>query len=375
MAKPTITPHQLNMYTEPLAEIYRYLETDIFMSIAKRLKTSSDFGKDNVLQWQVERMQELRILNNETIKKLSKTTSIAEKEIRKIISDVGYGTIASVDKDLSPVYAALATPTELDRVLESYVNQTFRELDNYVNQTLITTNYGRGTVQKMYQRIVEETTAKVLAGQTTINKAVTETVIKWSKKGIETSFVDRGGHTWHLEHYADTVIRSTTNRAYNDLRLSRMDEYDVHLVLVSSLPDAREACSKIQGQVATMRKTATDGYPSIYDFGYGEPDGIRGINCRHILYPYVEGLNVNNEIQYDPEEARERGKSVQEQRRLERSVRESKRSLKLAEQLGDETSIKKYKSQVRSRQAKIRDYISEHELPRRYDKERVLMVQ
>lgn len=363
------------MYTEPLAEIYRYLETDIFLSIAKRLKTSPNYNHDNVLQWQIERMQELRILNAETIKKLSKTTGIAEKKIRKIISDVGYGTIASVDKDLSAVYATLAVPTELDRVLESYVNQTFRELDNYVNQTLITTNYGQGTVSRMYQRIVEETTAKVLAGQTTINKAVAETVIKWSKKGIETSFVDRGGHTWHLEHYADTVIRSTTNRTYNDLRLSRMDDYGVHLVLVSSLPDAREACSKIQGQVATMRKTATDGYPSIYDFGYGEPDGIRGINCRHILYPYVEGLNINNEIQYDPEEARERGKIVQGQRRLERNIRESKRALMLAEQMGDEVAVQKYKNQLRIRQARVREYISEHDLPRRYDKERVLVAQ
>lgn len=375
MDKPTITPHQLNMYTEPLSEIYRYLETDIFKSIAKRLKTSSDYSKDNVLQWQIERMQELRILNAETIKKLSKTTGVAEKEIRKIISDVGYGTIASVDKDLSPVYTALAVPTDLDRVLESYVNQTFRELDNYVNQTLITTNYGRGTVQKMYQRIVEETTAKVLAGQTTINKAVAETVIKWSKKGIETSFIDRGGHTWHLEHYADTVIRSTTNRTYNDLRLSRMDEYGVDLVLVSSLRDAREACSKIQGQVATMNRTSRDGYPSIYEFGYGEPWGIRGINCRHILYPFVEGLNINNEIQYDPLQVQQRGKLQQEQRRLERGVRESKRSLMLAEELSDEVAIRKYKKQISARQSKIREHISEHDLPRRYDKERVLVAQ
>src|SRR5690606_22561649 len=116
---------------------------------------------------------------------------------------------------------------------ESYVRQTFRELDNFVNQTLITTNYGEGTVTRMYRRIVEETTGKVLAGLKTTNQAIAETVIEWSRKGIDTAFVDRGGNVWTLERYAETVIRSTVNRTYNELRMSRMEEYGIDLVLVS----------------------------------------------------------------------------------------------------------------------------------------------
>src|SRR5690606_31814723 len=114
------------------------------------------------------------------------------------------------------------------------------ELDNFVNQTLITTNMGEGTVARMYRKIVEETTGRVLAGTITINQAVAETTIRWANKGIETGFVDRGGRVWTLENYAQTVIRSTVNRTYNELRMSRMQEYGVDLVLVSSLPDASE---------------------------------------------------------------------------------------------------------------------------------------
>lgn len=372
MVKPKITPHQLNMYTEPLIGIYRHLEQDIFEKMTRRLITSKDYSADHVLQWQIERMQELRVLNDETIQTLSKTTGVAEKRIRDTVHDIGINTIETVDLEVRSAKELLPMPTDLDNMLESFANQTFREMDNYVNQTLITTHLGRGTTARLYQNIVEETTSKVLAGQTTINKAVAETVTKWRTKGIETGFVDRGGNTWSMESYARTVLRSTANNTYNELRTSRMDEYDAEFVLVNSLPDAREACSYIQGGVASMKPVSSDSrYPSIYDFGYGEPDGIRGINCRHILTVYFPDINFNNEVQYDQEEAAARGEVTQGQRRIEREIRQSKQNLKLAEITGEEEVIDKYKKQIRHRQTKVRDYVKKHDLPRMYEREQI----
>src|SRR5690554_4394827 len=276
--RPKITPYQLDMFTQPVIDIYRALEEEIFLMMARRLKTSQDISRDRVFEWQVEKMQQLRTLNNETIRELSKATGLAEKEIRKAIENTGVGTIRSVDDELKGVYDPLPRPTHIDNILSSYVQQTFREIDNFVNQTLITTNYGEGAVTRMYRKIVEETTGRVLAGNITVNKAIAETVIRWADKGIETAFIDRGGHVWSLERYADTVIRSTVNRTYNRLRTERMAEYGVHTVLVSSLPDPREACSKIQGKVASLKRPSENdtGYPSVYEFGYGTPGGIRG---------------------------------------------------------------------------------------------------
>lgn len=372
--KPKITPHQLNLYTSQVTDIYAALEEEIFLMVAKRLKTGSAHGQDYVLQWQIDKMQQLRMFNADVIQALSKATWLSSKAIRLAIKDAGVDTIKGVDDELKNDYKPLPYPSHIDVVLESFVKQTFREIDNFVNQTLITTNYGEGTATRMYRKIVEESTGKVLAGTTTINKAVAETVIKWSNKGIDTAFIDKGGHVWGMERYADTVIRSTVNNTYNELRLSRMDDYGVDLVLVNSYPDAREACSKIQGRVATMSNPSSNpDYPSIHEFGYGTPAGIRGINCRHILYPFVEGLNTNNQIQYDDTKAFERGKVVQEQRYHERQIRKAKRSLKLAEEVGNPETMEKYKKLVRNRQANIREFIAENKLPRRYDKERVIV--
>lgn len=372
--RPKITPEQLNLFTEPVTDIYRALEDEVFQMIAKRLKTSEDIAKDTVFEWQVDKLNQLRMVNNETIKALSEATGIAEKEIRKAIKETGIVTIQSVDHELKNIYPPLPMPTHIDRVLESFVNQTFRELDNFVNQTLITTNYGEGTVTRMYRKIVEETTGRVLAGTTTINKALAETVIKWSNKGIETAFIDRGGNVWSLERYADTVIRSTVNRTYNELRMSRMDEYGVDLVLVSSLPDPREICGHIQGKVASMKESHENDsqYPSIYDYGYGTPGGIRGVNCRHMFFPFVEGLNENNQREYSESEMGHNRELRQKQRYYERQVREAKRSLKLAEEVGDPDVIERQKMLLKKRQARVREFVREHELTRRYDRERVI---
>lgn len=374
MAGPVITPYQFNMYTSQITDIYVALEDELFRQIAERLKTPENLEKDYVLQWQVEKMQQLRMLNQETIQALSEVTGIASEKIEQMINDVGFDSIESIDAALAKANnEPKPMPSDIDARLESYVKQTFRELDNFVNQTLITTNHGEGTVTRMYRKIVEETTAQVLAGNKTINQVVAATVIRWAEKGIETGFIDKAGRVWHLEHYADTVIRSTVNRTYNELRLSRMEEYDIDLVVVNSYPNARPSCAQIQGRICSMSNPSSNpNYPSIYEFGYGTPSGIRGINCRHILYPFVEGINENNQIQVDESKAHEQYQLSQKQCYYERQVRDAKRSLKLAEQIGDEATIQKYKQLVRNRQAKVREFVAEHDLVRRYDKERVI---
>src|SRR5690625_4738 len=340
--------------------------------IAKRLKTSKDYNADNVLEWQIDKMNQLRLVNEDTVKALSKATGLAEREIRKAIRDTGHVTIESVDDELKNIYPTLPMPTNIDMVLTSYVNQTFRELDNFVNQTLITTNYGEGTVTRMYRRMVEETTGKVLAGTKTINQAIAETVINWSRRGVETAFVDRGGHIWSLENYARTVIRSTVNRTYNELRISRMDEYDVHTVLVTSLPDPRDICSHAQGKVLTTKESDPE-YESIYDYGYGEAGGLRGINCRHQFIPFVPGVNENNQPKYSQEEMTHNRELREKQRYHERQIREAKRTLKIAEEVGDEGTILKQKKLLRNRQARMREFIRESGRTRQYDRERVIV--
>lgn len=367
-----ITPHQMDLYTSEVVELYRVLEQDIFEMITRRLITSGNIDADTVLQWRFEKMSELRLLNDDTIKALARTTGRAESSIRHAVEDVYDLTIQSVDEEIMGLGMERLPITDQDMRMQGLVNQTFRELDNYVNQSLVTTNFGTGAVTRAYQSIVEETTVKVLSGHQTVNKAITETIIKWRNKGLETGFIDRGGNTWSLQRYADTVIRSTINNTYNQVRTERMDDYNLEFVLVSSLPDAREECSRIQGKVASKNRISSDSrYPSIYDFGYGTPGGLRGVNCRHQFFVFVPGVSENNETQYDEKDAQARAEIVAGQRRLEREIRDAKSNLEIVKIARDDDEILKYQQRVRDKQAKMREYVNAHELPRRREREQI----
>lgn len=159
------------------------------------------------------------------------------------------------------------------------------------------------------------------------------------------------------------VVNTTVNRAFNEVRLQRMKDFDMHLALMSSHPNSRPACAPIQGHVVNIVSPSDPDfdphYDSIFNHGYGEPSGTQGINCRHILFPYEPGVSENHQPQYDPDEAIKNGKLVQQQRARERAIRDAKKRLRVAEQLGDDQMVSQTKTLLRARQAKLRDFIKE----------------
>lgn len=369
----SITPLQLDLYTSNIVDIYRALEVEIFEQIAKRLKVK---GHVHVLEWQVEKLAQLNMLNRSTLKELSKVSGRSVDEIKKIISEAGYGATRDVDKQLEKVFDPKPLPNDLDHVLTGYFNQTWLEMDNLVNQTLLTTQYGKGSVARLYESIINETTAKVLSGVQTHQKALEETILKWADKGIDSGFVDKGGHTWSLERYVDTVLRSTVNNTYNKMTTARMAEYDVYTVIMTSVVDAAPRCASCQGRVLDIRPVsqADSGYPSIYEFGYGRAGGTLGVNCRHRIIAFVPGINTNNQPQYDSEEIEKRYKMRQAQRTIERRIRKTKKNIVITEALGSD-KLDHYTKLLKAQQLQMRELLKKadaSQLSRNYKREKVV---
>ena len=236
-------------------------------------------------------------------------------------------------------------------------------MQNNVNETLVTRNYGASSVTRTYRRILTESTAATVSGLMTHQDAVESAIYRAVDRGLPTKLVDKAGHNWSLEGYTRSVLRTTVNQTYNSVRLKRMKEFGMNLALMSSHPNSRPACAYIQGHVVNLvppeDPAYNDEYDSIYNHGYGEPAGTQGVNCRHRLFPYVPGVSVNHQPQYDPEEAIKNGKLVQKQRARERAIRDAKHRLKAAEELGDVEMQNKAKTLIRARQSKMRDFIKE----------------
>lgn len=337
--------------------------------MAKRLKVK---GEANFTDWQLEKAKELRLINRDLAPYLSKASEVAEEEIANYVKQAGYDLIEDTDQyfmEHGHVKASLDNNT--DRLLESYANQMFREIDNHVNQTLITTNYGYSPLQRKFQQLVGEVQAKYSNGLITLDKAVEQTVVNWAKEGVKSTFVDKGGHTWSLERYAETILKSTNARIYNDIRTSRMGDYGCTTVTMSQKANARPQCAHIQGKVVDIsRDRLNPDYPNVYDYGYGTPGGTRGVNCGHSWTPFIPGVNIERDPMYTPESAIENSKVEAGRKLLARRIRKTKKLLAVSEAL-DSEGQEYYKDQLRRQQLRMREYVKEHDLTRIYRFEKV----
>src|SRR5699024_2159000 len=338
MAKPKITPHQLDLWSSNMSDLYNSLEGEIIRQIIKRLKR----GSSDITTWQAQKLQELRLFNNDVAKLLSEVTNVAESEIQRMFEETGRGIVQDVDKAMP--YDPKPMPNNLDQVMRGYHNQVWSDIDNYVNQTLITTNYGVGTAQRAYQDVLNRTTAAFNTGLYTFEQSVERSVMQLAQEGIKSTFIDRGGNVWNLENYTRTVLKSTLGNSYDEVRKERMGEYGVHTVVVTSHAGARTQCSAIQSNVVDLRYPEeipeNSEYKSIYDpsWGaeYGTAGGHRGVNCRHLHIPFIPGVNTNNQPKYDQELNAEVAKNRDTQRRIERDIVKYKKNLLVAKELGSE---------------------------------------
>lgn len=368
-----ITPHQLDLWSSNMSHLYQSLEGELIRIIAKRLKN----GNENILDWQREKLQELHLFNKETAKVISQVTGIAESEIERMFESTGQKIVKDIDKELP--YDPKPMLTDLDNIMKAYHDQVWSDINNYVNQTLLSTNFGYGTAtSQMYNEIINKTVAAFNSGLFTFDEALERTIQSWAQKGIKSTFVDKGGHTWSLERYVRTVLKSTLGNTYDKLRKDRMSEYDVHTVLVTSHMGARKACSKIQGHVADLRESVSSNekYKSIYDpyWGaeYGTAGGHRGINCNHLHIPFIPGINTNNQPKIDAKENEKVAELTKRQRQLERQVVKFKKNQMVSEALDHTDNAKQWKQKVRANQAKLRELVDSNEyLGRNYAREKV----
>ncbi|SDJ68234.1 phage minor capsid protein [Alkalibacterium thalassium] len=371
---PKVTPTQLDLWSSNMSDLYNSLEGEIIKILIKRLNK----GHSNITQWQAQKLSELRLFNNDVTKLLSEVTDVAEYEIRKMFEEAGGAIVEDVDKVVPD--ASKPMPNNLDNIMRAYHDQVWGNIDNYINQTLITTNY-TGTAERAYVDVLNRTTAMFNTGLYSFEDAVERSITELAQKGIQSTFIDKGGHSWSLERYTRTVLKSTLGNTFDTLRKERMAEYGLHTVVVTSHVGARTECSRIQGNVVDLRYpseiTEDHVYKSIYDpyWGaeYGTAGGHRGVNCRHNHIIFIPGVSVNNQPQYDSKLNARIAEAQTKQRNIERQIVKYKKNLMVAEEMGSERAAY-WKQMVAKRQKAMRNHLTGENaeyLSRSYRREKV----
>lgn len=367
--KPAMNFEQYELSSLEVGDIYEQMQVELFENLIRRLKERGPVDlEENPYAWQLQKLSEMNMLNEENLKIIAKRSGIADDLLRKVVENEGL----SIYEDTFTRYGKKPKGLQSNLVHESLSalsSQAIGELHNMINSTL------PESVQVVFRDIVQKTVAQVAAGISTPQKAIAESVLKWTERGF-TGFVDAGGKHWRADVYARAVVKSTTRRTYNEMRTRSAKEAGITTFRYSRKSSAREMCAYIQGQIVTYGPAfEQDGIKvySLADYGYGKAGGCLGVHCGHHLTPFVIGVNTFDADNIpDPEEAMANAELEAKQRGLERAVRKAKERLHYANQLEDAEEIQKAKMRVKKAQGKVRQFVEDNQdvLHRDYSREK-----
>lgn len=287
---PTLNDQQFSLQMQGVSDIYAKMQIELFDSMIKRLKERGTADlQENPYIWQLEKLNDMHMLNEDNLKIISERTGIAESLLRDVIANEGLkvykDTKQQLEEDLGRSSSGVVRNGVIDS-LEAYTTQAVSDL-NLINTTL------PESIQAVFKSVVEQTVAQVVAGTKTSDKALHETIISWQKKGF-TGFTDAAGREWRADSYARAIIKTTTYRVYNEMRTRPAEELGIDTFYYSIKRTARPACSPIQGKIVTKGESRTENgikVYSLYDYDYGTAGGCLGVHCGHYLTPFVIGAN------------------------------------------------------------------------------------
>lgn len=375
--RPVLNDQQFSLKMQGVSDIYAQMQQELFDNMIKRLieRGSADL-QENPYVWQLEKLNDMHMLNEENLQIIVERTGIAEDLLRDVIENEGLKVYQNTQKQLAEDLNANANGVVRNGVissLEAYTSQAISDL-NLINTTL------PKSIQKTYKSIVEQSVAEVVAGTKSSDKAVRDTIMKWQKKNF-TGFVDKGGREWRADAYARAIIKSTTFSVYNEMRTAPAKEMGIDTYYYSKKATAREMCAPLQGRIVTMEGTThtEQGVKvlALSDYGYGYAGGCLGVHCGHYLTPFIIGVNELPEDpdhlkDLTPEQAEENARIEAKQRALERAIRNQKERLHIANQLGDDDLITSERLKLRNLQGKMRAYVEQHDfLHRDYSREKL----
>ncbi len=217
------------------------------------------------------------------------------------------------------------------------------------------------TVLDVYRTVIAETSAPgVIVGTVTRRQAAQRALDRFASQGIG-SFVDRAGRRWEMQSYAEMATRTASGRAMIEGRLAGYTEQGRTLVIVSDAPQECEACRPFEGKLLSIdggQVGERHGGIEVVDTVAGaRAKGLFHASCRHDLRPYVEGLTEPMTHTADPEGDQAR----QEQRRLERGVRQWKRRAAAAL---DDDARRDAEAKVKAWQARLGEHVKANDLKR-----------
>lgn len=388
-------PAFINEMSWAMAEVYASVTDQLLINLARHFPYVQDREIHKSFEYQAQMLAQMGQVNQESIRIITRNLGNADDALRACLEKAILDAVKTEDPKLAEAArrgllhapAQVETTPSMMQAFKAYYKQSADKL-NLVNTVMLESTQAAyaATVSDIgariaaTQRILNTATGQVISGVTAYNQAVHDAVKKMVANGL-TGFVDHGGHRWSPEAYVAMDIKTTMMATGRAAVLERNAEYGNDLYQVSSHNGARPLCYPWQGKIiSTSGRTGTTedfegnkveihSESEIESFKYG--GGLFGVNCGHYPMCFIPGLSTLRGEPQDPEENEKAYAESQEQRRLERKLREEKRDLEVMKAQGaSPETIQAQREKVRQASADIDDFCDETGRTRKRSRER-----
>lgn len=323
-----LKPEYLQRVPDGMIKLYAQAEADILADMARRISTY-DYWIPAV-EHQAKMLEEAGMVREEILARLKTLTGRTDRELRQLMQEAGGAALKSDDavyrrQGLNP--PPVSASEDLQKILQAGYEKT---AGTFRNLTLTTAR----TAAHQFEQALDRAYMQITLGGMDYNTAIRSTIKQFSAEGVGAIRYPTG-RTDTIEAAVRRAVVTGVNQTALRLQDARADEMGADLVEVSAHAGARPSHAQWQGGIYS-RSGKSRKYPDfVKTTGYGTGAGLGGWNCSHSFRPWFEGMSRTYDKallkEYQAKDYEYNGvrmteyEALQEQRKIERSIRRWKR--------------------------------------------------
>lgn len=336
-----LKPEYLQRVPDGMIQLYAQAEADILADMARRISTY-DYWIPAV-EHQAKMLEEAGMVREEILARLKTLTGRADRELRQLMQEAGGVALKSDDavyrrQGLHP--PPVSASEDLQKVLQAGYEKTSGTFRNLTRTTA-------RTAAHQFEQALDRAYMQITLGGMDYNTAIRNTIKQLSAEGVG-AIRYPNGRTDTIEVAVRRAVVTGVNQTALRLQDARADEMGADLVEVSAHAGARPSHAEWQGGIYS-RSGKSRKYPDfVKTTGYGTGAGLGGWNCSHSFRPWFEGMSRTYDKallkEYQAKDYEYNGvkmteyEALQEQRKIERSIRRWKREKNAMQAAGLDSS-------------------------------------
>ena len=286
-----LSPEELAELPERVRKLWLAFEEDALSDIAARIAANG--GMVATAKWRTDKLKALGEQTQHLQKEISKRLKVSNDLVADIMKNAVYESLGNDEELLKEAYEKgliegyKANPETINPLLSKGVK--------LINSTIKHTALSYASkYNNVLSLALDKAHLNVEAGVLSIDEAVKQAVKDLADKGVGAYISSPSGRNERVNKVIERAVRTGVSKSILDAQYENLLHLGCDLVEVSSHIGARPSHALWQGEIYSISGKDKRYKPFKETTGYGQIDGLGGINCRHSFYPYFDGISTKS---------------------------------------------------------------------------------